>query len=124
MSVSDGKKQRDIGMARAELGAPLSQKFAAKMAIKKCVVKNGPWKVWTTDEVHVELEKMGVKLDNARLLGPLMKRAQRGGMIEAVVCESCNRQETRLSRRKERHAGPQYIWRSTTDYYHQYWEHE
>ena len=33
--MNEGKRQRDIGMARAELGAPLSQKFAAKMAIKK-----------------------------------------------------------------------------------------
>ena len=119
-----GIEERNIGMARAELGARPSQKRAAKMAIKKCVIKHGPWQAWTTDEVHVELEKMGVELDNARLLGPLMKRAQRTGMIEPVVCGSCNRQETRLSRRKERHAGPQYMWRSTAEYYHQYWEHD
>mgnify|MGYP001195336266 FL=1 len=119
-----GIEERNIGMARAELGARPSQKRAAKMAIKKCVIKHGPWQAWTTDEVHVELEKMGVELDNARLLGPLMKRAQRTGMIEPVVCGSCNRQETRLSKRKKRHAGPQYMWRSTAEYYHQYWEHD
>ena len=119
-----GIEERNIGMARAELGARPSQKRAAKMAIKKCVIKHGPWQAWTTDEVHVELEKMGVELDNARLLGPLMKRAQRTGMIEPVVCGSCNRQETRLSKRKERHAGPQYMWRSSPVYYHQYWEHD
>mgnify|MGYP001248835925 FL=1 len=119
-----GIEERNIGMARAELGARPSQKRAAKMAIKKCVIKHGPWQAWTTDEVHVELEKMGVELDNARLLGPLMKRAQRTGMIEPVVCGSCNRQETRLSKRKKRHAGPQYMWRSNAEYYHQYWEHD
>ena len=119
-----GIEERNIGMARAELGARPSQKRAAKMAIKKCVIKHGPWQAWTTDEVHIELEKMGVELDNARLLGPLMKRAQRTGMIEPVVCGSCNRQETRLSKRKERHAGPQYMWRSSPVYYHQYWEHD
>ena len=119
-----GIEERNIGMARAELGARPSQKRAAKMAIKKCVIKNGPWQTWTTDEVHIELEKMGVKLDNARLLGPLMKQAQRAGLIEPVVCGSCNRQETRLSKRKERHAGPQYMWRSSPVYYHQYWEHD
>ena len=83
-----GIEERNIGMARAELGARPSQKRAAKMAIKKCVIKHGPWQAWTTDEVHIELEKMGVELDNARLLGPLMKRAQRTGMIEPVVCRS------------------------------------
>ena len=117
-----GIEERNIGMARAELGARPSQKRAAKMAIKKCVIKHGPWQAWTTDEVHIELEKMGVELDNARLLGPLMKRAQRTGMIEPVVCGSCNRQETRLSKRKERHAGPQYLWRTTADYYYEYWK--
>ena len=119
-----GIEERNIGMARAELGARPSQKRAAKMAIKKCVIKHGPWQAWTTDEVHIDLEKMGVELDNARLLGPLMKRAQRTGMIEPVVCGSCNRQETRLSKRKKRHAGPQYMWRSNAEYYHQYWEHD
>ena len=121
MSGLSGQQQRDIGMARAELGARPSQKFAAKMAIKKCVVKHGPWQVWTSDDVHAELKSMGVTLDNARLLGPLMKRAQKGGMIEPVVCEPCQRQETRLSRRKERHAGPQYIWRTTATYYYEHW---
>ncbi len=124
MSESEGITQRDLGMARVERSARPSQKLAAKQAIKKCVTKYGPWRSWTTDEVHIELKKMGVKLDNARLLGPLMKRAQRAGMIEPVVCGSCNRQETRLSRRKERHAGPQYMWRTTSDYYYEYWERE
>ena len=124
MSEYDGKQQRDIGMARVETSARPSQKLAAKKAIKKCVTKYGPWRSWTTDEVHMELKKMGVQLDNARLLGPLMKRAQRAGMIEPVVCGSCNRQETRLSRRKERHAGPQYMWRTTADYYYEYWEQD
>jgi len=121
MSESSGIKQRDLGMARVETSARPSQKFAAKMAIKKCAVKHGPWLTWTTDDVHIELKKMEVELDNARLLGPLMKRAQKAGLIEPVVCGTCNRQETRLSKRKERHAGPQYIWRTTTDYYYEFW---
>ena len=119
-----GIEERNIGMARAELGARPSQKRAAKMAIKKCVIKHGPWQAWTTDEVHVELEKMGVELDNARLLGPLMKRAQRTGMIEPVVCRSSNTQYHKKTKRKKRHAGPQYMWRSNAEYYHQYWEHD
>ncbi len=121
MSESSGIKQRDLGMARVETSARPSQKFAAKMAIKKCAIKHGPWLTWTTDDVHIELKKMEVELDNARLLGPLMKRAQKAGLIEPVVCGTCNRQETRLSKRKERHAGPQYIWRTTTDYYYEFW---
>lgn len=119
--LDEGKQQRDLGMARVETSARPSQKLAAKMAIKKCTVKHGPWLTWTTDDVHIELKKMEVELDNARLLGPLMKRAQKAGLIEPVVCGTCNRQETRLSKRKERHAGPQYIWRTTTDYYYEFW---
>ena len=121
--MHSGKEARDAGMRQVEANARPSQKFAAQMAIKKCVTKYGPWRTWTTDEVHMELKKMGVKLDNARLLGPLIKKAQRGGMIEGVVCPTCKRQETKLSERKERHAGPQYIWRTSSDYYHRYWEH-
>tara|TARA_B100000470_G_scaffold111883_1_gene86293 strand:- start:381 stop:797 length:417 start_codon:yes stop_codon:yes gene_type:complete len=117
-----GKELRDTAMARVETNARPSQKLAAKMAIKKCVIKHGPWQTWTSDEVHAELKSIGVTLDNARLLGPLMKRAQKAGLIEPVVCESCQRQETRLSRRKERHAGPQYMWRTTATYYYEYWD--
>ena len=117
-----GIEERNIGMARAELGARPSQQRAAKMAIKKCVIKHGPWQAWTTDEVHAVLESMNVKLDNARLLGPLMKQAQKAGLIEPVVCDGCQRQETRLSRRKKRHAGPQYLWRTTPTYYYEYWK--
>ena len=122
MSELSGREQRDIGMARAELGSSHTQKIVAKMAIKKCAVKHGPWQTWTSDEVHAELKSMEIKLDNARLLGPLMLRAQNAGLIEPVVCGSCNRQETRLSRRKERHGGPQYMWRTTATYYYEYWD--
>jgi len=124
MSGSSGIEQRDLGMARVETSARPSQKLAAKMAIKKCTVKHGPWLTWTTDDVHAELKKMKVELDNARLLGPLMKRAQKAGLIEPVVCDTCHRQETRLSKRKERHAGPQYVWRSTSHYYYEYWNED
>jgi len=119
MSEIEGKQQRDIGMVRAELGARPFQKLAAKKAIARCAALRGPWYSWTTDEVHKELEWMEVELDNARLLGPLMKQAQKAGLIEPVVCESCKRQETRLSRRKKRHAGPQYLWRTTAEYYYE-----
>ena len=117
-----GIEERNIGMARAELGARPSQKLAAKHAIAKVCRTTAPSKTWTTDEVHAVLETMNVKLDNARLLGPLMKQAQKAGLIEPVVCGSCNRQETRLSRRKKRHAGPQYLWRTTCTYYYEYWK--
>ena len=119
MSELEGKQQRDIGMARAELGARPSQKLAAKHAIAKVCRTTAPHNSWTTDEVHAVLESMNVKLDNARMLGPLMKRAQKAGLIEPVVCDACQRQETRLSRRKKRHAGPQYLWRTTAEYYYE-----
>tara|TARA_E500000331_G_scaffold198229_1_gene190413 strand:- start:379 stop:753 length:375 start_codon:yes stop_codon:yes gene_type:complete len=122
MSESNGIEQRDLGMARVERSARPSQKLAAKHAIAKVCRTTAPHNSWTTDEVHSVLKDMGVKLDNARLLGPLMKRAQKAGLIEPVICDACNRQETRLSKRKERHAGPQYIWRTTTDYYYEYWK--
>ena len=122
MSEFEGKQQRNIGMARVELGARPSQKLAAKHAIAKVCRTTPPHNSWTTDEVHAVLESMNVKLDNARLLGPLMKRAHKAGLIEPVVCDSCQRQETRLSRRKKRHAGPQYLWRTTAEYYYEYWK--
>lgn len=119
-----GQRERDIGMARVELGARPSQKLAAKQAITKVCRVTPPSKSWTTDEVHAVLKGMGVTLDNARLLGPLMKRAQKAGLIEPVICSSCERQETRLSKRKERHAGPQYMWRTTATYYYEYWDQD
>ena len=122
MSEFEGKQQRNIGMARVELGARPSQKLAAKHAIAKVCRTTPPHNSWTTDEVHAVLESMNVKLDNARLLGPLMKRAHKAGLIEPVVCDACQRQETRLSRRKKRHAGPQYLWRTTAEYYYEYWK--
>ena len=117
MSGLSGQEQRDVGMSRAELGARPSQKLAAKQAIARCYQKFNPNVEWTTDEVHEELEIAGVKLRQGRLLGPLMKRAQKAGMVEPVVCLLCHRQETRPSIRPERHAGPQYMWRSTTSGY-------
>ena len=122
MSEFEGKQQRNIGMARVELGARPSQKLAAKHAIAKVCRTTPPHNSLTTDEVHAVLESMNVKLDNARLLGPLMKRAHKAGLIEPVVCDACQRQETRLSRRKKRHAGPQYLWRTTPEYYYEYWK--
>ena len=109
-------------MARVATAARPSQKAAAKHAIAKVCRTTPPHNSWTTDEVHAVLESMNVKLDNARLLGPLMKRAHKAGLIEPVVCDACQRQETRLSRRKKRHAGPQYLWRTTPEYYYEYWK--
>tara|TARA_E500000331_G_scaffold125963_1_gene123633 strand:- start:1073 stop:1444 length:372 start_codon:yes stop_codon:yes gene_type:complete len=122
MSELEGKQQRDIGMARVATSARPSQKAAAKHAIAKVCRTTAPHNSWTTDDVHAVLERMNVKLDNARLLGPLMKRAQKAGLIEPVVCDGCNRQETQLSKRKERHAGPQYVWRTTATYYYEHWK--
>ena len=112
-----GIEERNIGMARAELGARPSQKLAVKQAIQRCYQKFNVDVEWTSDEVHEELNAAGITLKNGRLLGPLMKRAQRAGMIEPVVCLLCHRQETRPSIRPERHAGPQYMWRSTSKGY-------
>ena len=117
MSGLSGQEQRDIGMAQVEVSARPSQKLAAKQAIQRCYQKFNPNVEWTTDEVHKELEIAGVKLRQGRVLGPLMKRAQKAGMVEPVVCLLCHRQETRPSSRPERHAGPQYMWRSTTSGY-------
>ena len=122
MSENEGRQQRDIGMARVATSARPSQKAAAKHAIAKVCRTTAPHNSWTTDDVHAVLERMNVKLDNARLLGPLMRRAQKAGLIEPVVCDGCQRQETRLSKRKERHAGPQYVWRTTATYYYEHWK--
>ena len=112
-----GKELRDDAMAQVELGASPSQKMMVKQAIQRCYQKFNPNVEWTTDEVHEELELAGVKVRQGRVLGPLMKRAQKAGLIEPVICLLCHRQETRPSARRERHAGPQYMWRSTTSGY-------
>ena len=112
-----GQAERDRGMAIAETYAKPSQKLAVKQAIQRCYQKFNVHVEWTADEVHQELEAAGVELTNGRLLGPLMKRAQNAGLIEPVVCLLCNSQETRPSIRPERHAGPQYLWRSTVKGY-------
>jgi hypothetical protein len=117
MSGLSGQEQRDIGMARVEISARPSQKLAVKQAIQRCYQKFNPNVHWTTDEVHEELGLAGVTLKEGRLLGPLMKRAETAGMVERVVCLLCHRQETQPSDRPERHAGPQYIWRSTSHGY-------
>ena len=113
MSVEEGKRLRNYGMNVVETYSKEHQKRAAKHAIYIVAMSHRPGETWTTDEVHAALERMNMKLDNSRLLGPLMKRAQKAGVIESVVCHACKRQETRLSKRKERHAGPQYVWQTT-----------
>ena len=113
MSVEEGKRLRDQGMAAVEAYSKKNQKLHAKYAIYEVAMSHSPSEYWTTDEVHTVLEQMQVQLDNSRLLGPLMKQAQRAGIIEPVVCHACNRQETRLSKRKKRHSGPQYVWKTT-----------
>jgi hypothetical protein len=113
--MKTGKELRDMAMAQVEIGSRKSQKLAAIRAIKACVQKFHPSVEWTTDDVHGELAKAEVTLQNARLLGPLMKNAQGAEMIEPVICLLCKRQETRPSARPERHAGPQYLWRSTNE---------
>ena len=113
-----GKELRDTAMAQVELGAAPSQKMVVKQAIQRCYQRFHPRTQWTTDEVHKELELAGVTLKEGRLLGPLMKRAETAGMVERVMCLLCHRQETRPSTRAKRHAGPQYVWRSTSQGYH------
>ena len=113
MSVEEGKQLRNHGMGVVETYSKDIQKRAAKHAIYAVAMNHRPGIAWTTDEVHAALKRMDIELDNSRLLGPLMKKAQRAGIIEPVVCYACKRQETRLSKRKERHAGPQYVWQTT-----------
>lgn len=115
-----GKELRDRGMAQIESGTPYSEKMIAKLAIRDCYQMYPPSKTWTTDEVHKQLSLKGYKLVKPRVLGPLMKRAAKAGLIEPVMCGACKRQETKLSTRPERHAGPQYLWRSTTKGYYEY----
>jgi|ETNvirenome_6_85_1030632.scaffolds.fasta_scaffold173815_1 hypothetical protein len=112
-----GQQERDRGMAIVETYAKPSQKLAVKRAIQRCYQKFNVHVEWTSDEVHEELKAAEVILKNGRLLGPMMKRAQRAEMIEPVMCLLCHRQETRPSIRRERHAGPQYMWRSTAKGY-------
>ena len=107
-----GEQLRDEGMARVEANANVEAKRAVKWAIVEVARQSHETTQWTTDAVHAKLEQWGVELHDNRLLGPLMKAAESAGLIERVVCPTCERQETTLSDRPERHRGPQYLWRS------------
>ena len=104
----EGIAARDEGMRRVEEHATDDPKRAAKWAIGE-VAKQSTGE-WTTDAVLTMLEEWGVDLHDNRLLGPLMLSAERAGIIQRVICPTCEQQETALSERPQRHRAPQYLW--------------
>ena len=107
-----GAAERNVGMAQVEQNATLDSKRAVKWAIFQVAKSQHPTTQWTTDSVHVLLEEWEVEINDKRLLGPLMRSAEVAGLIERVMCPTCDRQETTYSSRPERHRGPQYLWRT------------
>ncbi len=113
--TSDGATKRNAAMRLVESNAKPHLKRAAKWAIYHIATTFPSDVHWTTDAVLDRLDHQGVTLQDNRLLGPLMKAAEKAGLIEPVVCLTCKRPETALSNRPSRHKAPQHLWRSVSD---------
>jgi hypothetical protein len=111
----DGAVLRDMGMRKVESNADPKLKSKAKWAIHWVATTYPPDVHWTTDAVLDRLDSEGVTLRDNRLLGPLMKAAEKAGLIEPVVCLTCRRPETALSERPSRHKAPQHLWRAVSE---------
>ena len=111
----DGAVLRDLGMRKVESNADPKLKSDAKWAIHWVATTYPPDVHWTTDAVLDRLDFMGVTLRDNRLLGPLMRAAHKAGLIEPVVCLTCQRPETALSERRSRHKAPQHLWRAVSE---------
>lgn len=107
--VDSGETRRDESMRRAEQAAPDEIKQAARDAVRWCYER---FAEFTADDVLDRLASRGITLPEPRLLGPLMVAAANAGKIDRAICETCKSQMTRPSQRPERHAAPQYVWRS------------
>lgn len=104
-----GTDRRDTAMRRAEQAAPDDIKQAARDAVRWCYER---FAEFTADDVLDRLTSQGITLPEPRLLGPIMVAAMNAGKISRAVCDACQSQITRPSQRPERHAAPQYVWRS------------
>ena len=111
--ANDGAAKRNAAMRLVESNAKPHLKTAAKWAIYHIATTFPPDVHWTTDAVLDSLDEKCISLQDNRLLGPLMKAAQKAGLGEPVVCPTCRRPETALSNRPSRHKAPQHLWRST-----------
>ena len=110
--IRQAEQAREAAIAAVERHATVDDKEAAWAAVQQVARQQSVTASWTSDLVLDVLSDAGVELPEPRLLGPVMRRAERAGLIEPVVCPSCHRVETALSARPSRHRAPQRLWRS------------
>ena len=110
--VRQAEQAREAAITAVELHATVDDKEATRAAVQQVARQQGTAATWTSDLVLDMLADGGIELPEPRLLGPVMRRAERAGLIEPVVCPSCQRVETALSERPSRHRAPQRLWRS------------
>lgn len=112
--VREAERARDAAIEAVEHHATIDERTAVADAIRVAAMRRAPSQPWTSDLVLDILDEAGVELAEPRLLGPAMRRAEKDGLIEPVVCPTCRRIETAMSERPSRHRGPQRLWRRTT----------
>jgi hypothetical protein len=83
--------------------------MAVKQAILTC---SQTYPNFTSDDVMNWLIKNDIEIREPRLLGPIFVEAAKKGVIQAVVCPTCDTQVTVPSKR--RHGTPQNVWEKVT----------
>lgn len=99
---STGEQLASEAAARAEANADEEWLAAARRATQ---IVAATMITFTSDDVHAQLEDMGVATHDTRALGNVIRGAVRAGW-----CSSTD--QFRASRRPEAHARPQRVWLS------------
>lgn len=101
--ASTGEQLAEEGRARAEANADAAWRAAAGRAVQIVAATHV---TFTTDEVHQQLDSMGVTTHDTRALGAVLKAAAKSGW--------CTQTDNfRASKRPEAHARPQRVWLSS-----------
>ena len=107
--MTEWRAERDEGMERVHVASSIADKSAVKAAILACADK---YPNFTSDDVMNWLTDHDIELREARLLGPIFVEAVKKGVIQPVICPTCDTQVTVPSKR--RHGTPQNVWRTTS----------
>jgi hypothetical protein len=105
--VTEWRAERDEGMERVHVASSIADKRAVKEAILACSHK---YPNFTSDDVMNWLADRNIELREPRLLGPIFIEAVKKGVIQPVICPTCDTQLTVPSKR--RHGTPQNVWRT------------
>ena len=101
--------ERDRGMQRVRAASSITDKLNAKRAILNCSQK---YPNFTSDDVMNWLADNDIELREPRLLGPIFIEAAKKGVIQSVICPTCDTQITVPSKRG--HGTPQNVWQKVT----------